>query len=94
MPRPAPVGDAPVSSFYQGGACHAGVIAKVERVCIADEIEVVIVEVRGNRVRLGFRAPSSVSIQRKERKVGAARSMKPDARGAPAGLAVVSCAAK
>lgn len=38
-----------------------------ESVYIDDEIEVMIVAVRGNKVRLGFRAPADVSIQRKER---------------------------
>ena len=61
-----------------------------ESVCIADDIEVVIVEVRGNRVRLGFRAPASVSIQRTECKAGRAR----DARHALAGSAAVSLAGK
>lgn len=38
-----------------------------ESICIDGKIEVMVVQVRGNRVRLGFRAPSDVSIQRKER---------------------------
>jgi carbon storage regulator len=38
-----------------------------ETICIAGEIEVMVVEVRGKRVKLGFRAPANVSIQRKER---------------------------
>ncbi len=38
-----------------------------ESICIGPGIEVMVVAVRGNRVRLGFRAPSDVSIQRKER---------------------------
>lgn len=43
-----------------------------ESIFIAGGIEVMVVQVRGNRVRLGFRAPSDVSIQRKERVAGAA----------------------
>jgi carbon storage regulator len=59
-----------------------------ESVRIADDIEVVIVEVRGKRVRLGFRAPASVSIQRMESKAGPARS------GAQAAFAVASVTGK
>jgi len=40
-----------------------------ESIFIDGGIEVMVVQVRGNRVRLGFRAPSEVSIQRKERMV-------------------------
>lgn len=38
-----------------------------ESICIDGGIEVMVVAIRGNKVRLGFRAPSEVSIQRKER---------------------------
>jgi carbon storage regulator len=38
-----------------------------ESIVIDGGIEVMVVQVRGNRVRLGFRAPSDVSIQRRER---------------------------
>jgi carbon storage regulator CsrA len=38
-----------------------------ESIFIDGEIEVMVVAVRGNRVRLGFRAPAEVTIQRKER---------------------------
>jgi carbon storage regulator len=58
-----------------------------ESVCIADDIEVVIVEVRGKRVRLGFRAPADVSIQRMERKDG-------PAHGARRALAAASVTGK
>jgi carbon storage regulator len=37
-----------------------------ESVVIAGGIEVMVVQVRGNRVRLGFRAPADVAIQRRE----------------------------
>ncbi len=40
-----------------------------ESIYIDGGIEVMVVQVRGNRVRLGFRAPSDISIQRKERMV-------------------------
>jgi len=38
-----------------------------ESIYIDGTIEVMVVAVRGNRVRLGFRAPADVTIQRKER---------------------------
>ena len=38
-----------------------------ERVYVGDDIEIVVVEVRGNRVRLGFNAPGYLPIQRGER---------------------------
>ncbi len=41
-----------------------------ESIYIDGEIEVMVVAVRGNRVRLGFRAPADVTIQRKERATG------------------------
>jgi carbon storage regulator len=37
-----------------------------ERVFVGDDVEVVVVEVRGNRVKLGFRAPDYLPIQRGE----------------------------
>jgi len=37
-----------------------------ERVFVGDDIEVVVVEVRGNRVKLGFNAPGHLPIQRGE----------------------------
>jgi carbon storage regulator CsrA len=37
-----------------------------ESVCIGSDIEVKVLDVSGNRVRLGFSAPSNVDIQRRE----------------------------
>ena len=37
-----------------------------ERVIIADVVELTIIEVRGERVKLGFKAPHHISIQREE----------------------------
>ena len=37
-----------------------------QTVMIGDEIEVTIVDVRGDRVRLGFKAPAEVPVHRKE----------------------------
>jgi len=37
-----------------------------ERICIGDDIEISVVAVQGNRVKLAFTAPRNVSIQRRE----------------------------
>ena len=37
-----------------------------QSIMIGDEIEVVILEVRGEQVRLGIRAPRTVTVHRKE----------------------------
>jgi len=37
-----------------------------ERIVIGDDVELVIINVRSNRVKLGFRAPSDVAIHRGE----------------------------
>ena len=37
-----------------------------ERVFLGDDIEVVVVQVRGNRVKLGFKAPGYLPIKREE----------------------------
>lgn len=37
-----------------------------QSIVIGDEIEVVVLEVRGEQVRLGIRAPKNVTVHRKE----------------------------
>lgn len=37
-----------------------------EAICIGDNIEIIVLEAHGSRVRLGFRAPKDVCIQRRE----------------------------
>jgi carbon storage regulator len=37
-----------------------------ERVMIGDEIEVVVLGVKGNQVRLGFKAPKDLPVHRQE----------------------------
>jgi carbon storage regulator len=37
-----------------------------ETIMIGDEIEVTVVDIRGDKVRLGINAPKSVSVHRKE----------------------------
>lgn len=39
---------------------------KDESIVIGDNVEVTIVEVRGDKVRLGIKAPSKISVHRKE----------------------------
>lgn len=39
---------------------------KDEGICIGDDIRIVIVEVRGDKVRIGIEAPKEVSVHRKE----------------------------
>ncbi len=39
---------------------------KDESIIIGDDIEITIVDVRGDKVRLGINAPRSISVHRKE----------------------------
>jgi carbon storage regulator len=39
---------------------------KDESIMIGEEVEIMIVRVRGNRVRLGIAAPKSIPVNRKE----------------------------
>ncbi len=39
---------------------------KNESIMIGDDVEIIIVDVRGDKVRLGITAPKSVSVHRKE----------------------------
>jgi carbon storage regulator len=57
-----------------------------ERILISDNIIVEVLEVQGNRVRIGIQAPSGITILRQEL-VGQA---KPDAQKATAPMAPVS----
>lgn len=37
-----------------------------ESIMVGDEIEIVVLEIRGNRVRLGFKGPAEIPIVRSE----------------------------
>jgi carbon storage regulator len=37
-----------------------------QSIMIGDEVEIVVLEVRGEQVRIGIRAPKTVSVHRKE----------------------------
>jgi carbon storage regulator len=39
---------------------------KGERILVGDDVQVVVVDVRGDRVKLGFEAPDDVAIHRQE----------------------------
>ena len=40
--------------------------SKEQRICLGDQIEIVVIEVKGGTVRLGINAPASVRISRGE----------------------------
>ena len=39
---------------------------KDESIIIGDDIEIVVVDIRGNKVRLGINAPKAITVHRKE----------------------------
>ena len=39
---------------------------KDESIMIGDDVEIIIVDVRGDKIRLGIKAPRSISVHRKE----------------------------
>lgn len=39
---------------------------KNESIIIADDVEIVVVEIRGDKVRLGINAPKEIPVHRKE----------------------------
>jgi carbon storage regulator len=49
-----------------------------ERIVIDDNILIEVLEVQGNRVRIGIQAPHGVTILRQELVVGKAGEVKPD----------------
>jgi len=53
-----------------------------QSIVIGDEIEVVVLEVRGEQVRIGIRAPKNVSVHRKEVYDQIAGEAKPEEEGA------------
>lgn len=61
-----------------------------ETIMIGDDIEITVVDIRGDKVRLGINAPGSVPVHRKEvyeairRENLAASGMKPDEMTNPA----------
>ena len=39
---------------------------KDESICVGDDIEIVVVDIRGDKVRLGIKAPQEVPVHRRE----------------------------
>lgn len=39
---------------------------KDERIMIGDDIEIIIVDIRGDKVRIGVEAPSNINVHREE----------------------------
>ena len=69
---------------------------KDETIMVGDNIEITIVDIKGDTVRLGIRAPRSVSVHRKEiyeaiqaENIAAARPGAEPPPGAAAGLAAL-----
>jgi len=69
---------------------------KDETIMVGDEIEITVVDVKGDTVRLGIAAPKSVSVHRKEiyeaiqaENIAAARPEAVQGTGAAAGLAAL-----
>lgn len=58
---------------------------KDQKIVIADEIEIMVIEIRGDKVRLGIKAPGDVSVDREEiwaaKKAEYERERKRDVRG-------------
>ncbi|MCH2135472.1 MAG: carbon storage regulator CsrA [Phycisphaerales bacterium] len=48
-----------------------------ERIMIGDDIEIVIVDIRGEKVRVGINAPASVSVHRGELQAKGASQIEP-----------------
>ena len=48
-----------------------------ERILIGDDIEIVVVDVRGEKVRLGIKAPTEISVHRAELRERAASTIEP-----------------
>lgn len=50
-----------------------------ERVCIGDNVEICVVDIRGDKVRLGIEAPAAVPVHRKEVRDAIERSRQAEA---------------
>ena len=60
-----------------------------ETIVIGDDIEVTVVDIRGDKVRLGINAPKEISVHRKEVYDAIKRENREAAQVKPAGPAVV-----
>src|SRR5215204_1940091 len=57
-----------VQAPYPGRSLHMLVLSRQrdETIMIGDDIEVTVVDIRGDKVRLGINAPKQISVHRKE----------------------------
>ena len=65
-----------------------------ETIMIGDDIEITVVDIRGDKVRLGINAPKSVQVHRKEVYLAIKRENEQAARVSPEDLAGADSAAK
>lgn len=49
----------------------------LESICIGDDILVTVIEVRGNRVRIGIQAPKDVQVYRGELRISTEEEQEP-----------------
>lgn len=54
-----------------------------ERILIGDDIEIVVVEVRGEKVRLGINAPTDIAVHRAELRERAKAQIEPKPDSSP-----------
>jgi carbon storage regulator len=60
-----------------------------ESIMVGDQIEITVVEVRGDRVRIGIRAPASVTVHRKEVYLAIQEQNREAAKAAAVGAALL-----
>ena len=65
-----------------------------ETIMIGDDIEITVVDIRGDKVRLGINAPKSVQVHRKEVYLAIKRENEQAARVSPEDLAGADSAVK
>jgi carbon storage regulator len=64
-----------------------------ERIFIGDDIEIVIVDIRGEKVRVGINAPRDIAVHRAELRTKADATIEPKSAAAAAALSNASAVA-